>query len=145
MSEIKTILFATDYSAGSERACTTARTLAQACGARLVVLHVVNQFTDPQARYLSAEVIDSLIREVETHAVDEMRRFAKRNFDGLDYETEVQMGRASEEILRCADKVKADLIVMGTQGRAGLEKLFVGSTAEKILRKSRIPVLTVRD
>lgn len=145
MSEIKTILFATDYSAGSERACDMARTLARLSGARVVVLHVITEFADRQSRYLSAEVIESLIREVETHAVEEMRRFAKRNFDGLVHTTEVLMGRADEEILRHAQAVQADLIVMGTHGRAGLEKLFVGSTAEKVVRSSRLPVLTVRE
>jgi nucleotide-binding universal stress UspA family protein len=143
MGEIKKILFATDYSAGSERACDMVRSLAKACGASIVVLHVVNELTDPQSRYLSSEVIESLSREVKTHAVDEMRHFARRHFDGLDYTTDVQAGRASEEILRYADAMQADLIVMGTHGRSGLEKLFVGSTAEKIVRSARTPVLTV--
>jgi nucleotide-binding universal stress UspA family protein len=56
----------------------------------------------------------------------------------------VTSGNAAEEILKCADKVKADLIAMSTHGRSGLRRLAFGSITDKVLRGSKIPVLMVR-
>lgn len=145
MADIKTILFATDFSEGSVRACDMARTLASQSGATLLVLHVITEFTDKQSRHLPAEVIETLIREVEKHAVEDMHSFCDKHFAGRALATEIVIGKADQEILRIAAKHDADLIVMGTHGRTGIEKLFVGSTAEKVVRSSRIPVLTVRE
>ncbi|HRP98423.1 MAG TPA: universal stress protein [Rhodocyclaceae bacterium] len=145
MAEIKTILFATDFSEGSERACDMARTLAGLADAKLVVLHVITELADKRSRYLPSEVIDTVIREVERHAVEDMRTFCSKHFAGLDTATEIVVGKGADAILAQADKLDADLIVMGTHGRTGIEKLVVGSTAEKVVRGARIPVLTVRE
>ncbi|MHC4411232.1 MAG: universal stress protein, partial [Planctomycetota bacterium] len=58
--------------------------------------------------------------------------------------TELSEGKPDALILDAAKRYKAQLIVMGTHGRGGLEDLFLGSTAGKIVRKARCPVLTVR-
>jgi nucleotide-binding universal stress UspA family protein len=145
MADIHTILFATDFSEGSVRACDMARTLAAQSGANVLVLHVITEFADKQSRHLPTEVIETLIREVEKHAVEDMHRFCDKHFSGLPHTSEIVIGKADQEILRIAAMRNADLIVMGTHGRTGIEKLFVGSTAEKVVRSSKIPVLTVRE
>jgi nucleotide-binding universal stress UspA family protein len=145
MAEIKTILFATDFSDGSARACDLARTLATLAGARLHVLHVITELVDKQRRRLPADVVDTLVREVERHAVEDMHRFCDANFADLETTNDIVIGVAHEEVINNARKVNADLIVMGTHGRTGLEKMLVGSTAEKVVRSSPIPVLTVRE
>lgn len=145
MADIKTILFATDFSEGSARACDMARTLAALSGARLHVLHVIGELVDKRSRMLTSEVVDTLAREVERHAVEDMHRFVDANFAGLTTTTEIVIGVAHEEVVDQARKVGADLIVMGTHGRTGLEKMLVGSTAEKVVRSSPVPVLTVRE
>lgn len=145
MADIKTILFATDFSEGSARACDLARTLAKLTGARLHVLHVITELVDKQRRRLPADVVDTLVREVERHAVEDMHRFLDANFADLETTSDIVIGVAHEEVINNARKVNADLIVMGTHGRTGLEKMLVGSTAEKVVRSSPIPVLTVRE
>ncbi len=63
---------------------------------------------------------------------------------GIDVNVVVTSGNAAEEILKTADKTKADLIAMSTHGRSGLRRLAFGSITDKVLRGSRIPVLMVR-
>jgi nucleotide-binding universal stress UspA family protein len=74
-----------------------------------------------------------------------MEDFCRGKFDEeVRYQTEVVMGIPFEEILKRAKSLSADLIVVGTHGRTGLEHVLVGSTAERLVRRSTIPVLTVR-
>lgn len=145
MPEIKKILLATDFSEGAAGAADMARTVASLSGARVVVLHVVTELSDKQSRHLPSEVVATLTREVEKHAVEDMHRFCDRHFADIPHAPEIVNGRATEQILRTARDAGVDLIVMGTHGRSGLEKVFVGSTAEKVVRTSVIPVLTVRE
>ena len=71
-----------------------------------------------------------------------------RRIEGLDakvpVETRLVEGFAPEQILKVADEVKADLIVIGSHGRTGLGRLLMGSVAEEVLRHATCPVLTVR-
>jgi nucleotide-binding universal stress UspA family protein len=145
MAEIKTLLFATDFSKGSARACDLARSLADTCGASLTLLHVINEFSDRNARKVSAEVYEKLAAEIEKHAVEDMQEFRDRYFKDMPVTTQIAVGKSHEEIIRQGKKIGADLILMGTQGRAGIEKMLMGSTAEKVVRSSPIPVLTVRE
>jgi nucleotide-binding universal stress UspA family protein len=144
MSEIKTLLFATDFSKGSARACDLARSLAETCGASLVLLHVINELADRNARLVVAEAFEKLATEMERHALEDMQEFRERYFKDIPVTTEIAVGKSHEEIIRHAKKIGADLILMGTQGRAGIQKMLMGSTAEKVVRSSPIPVLTVR-
>ena len=145
MPDIKTIVFATDFSDGSVRACELARTLVKLTGARLHVLHVITELVDKHRRRLSADVVETLVREIERHAVEDMHRFCDAHFADLGPETDIVIGTSHEEVVNKAIRVDADLIIMGTHGRTGLEKMLVGSTAEKVVRSSPIPVLTVRE
>jgi nucleotide-binding universal stress UspA family protein len=145
MAEIKTLLFATDFSTGSARACDLARSLADTCGASMVLLHVITELSDRHARLVSAEVFEKLAAEMERHALEDMRDFRERYFKDMPVTTEIAVGKSHEEIIRHAKKIGADLILMGTAGRAGIEKMLMGSTAEKVVRSSPIPVLTVRE
>ncbi|TAN46860.1 MAG: universal stress protein, partial [Candidatus Methanoperedens sp.] len=62
----------------------------------------------------------------------------------LSVEKWIVKGHPAEEILKLADEQSVDMIVMGTLGRSGIEKFVLGSVADKVIRNSRIPVLTVR-
>jgi nucleotide-binding universal stress UspA family protein len=86
-----------------------------------------------------------LEREVEIQAFKEMEGFCKKIFDKeIPYTTEVVMGHPFEEIIKKAVQLSFDLIVVGTHGRTGLERVFVGSTSERLVRRSPVAVLTVR-
>ncbi len=76
-------------------------------------------------------------RELNTNYVQQMDGFG-------DYKVLMKKGVPFYEIIQTAKEESADLIVMGTHGRTGLDHILFGSTAEKVVRKSPIPVLTVR-
>jgi len=142
---IRKILYATDYSESSVPACDYALTLAGLAEAELHVLHVIGEFVDRRKSQIQPEAMALLEREVELQAIREMEEFCRGKFDEeLRYQTDVVMGIPFQEILKQARSIQADLIVVGTHGRTGLEHVLVGSTAERLVRRSTIPVLTVR-
>jgi len=145
MKTIKKILYATDFSESSLPAGDYALTLARLAGAEVHVLHVIGEFTDRRKSMIQPESMALLEREVEIQAFKEMEGFCREVFDDeIPYTTEVVMGHPFEEIIKLAQQSAFDLIVVGTHGRTGLERVFVGSTAERLVRRSPIAVLTVR-
>lgn len=145
MKTIKKILYATDFSESSVPACDYALTLAKLAGAKVHVLHVIGEFADGRMSMMQPEAMTMLEREIEIQALKEMEGFCKEKFDGeIPYTTEVVVGIPFQEIIKKAGELSADLIVVGTHGRTGLEHVIVGSTAERLVRRSPVPVLTVR-
>ena len=126
------ILFAGDLSERSRAAFGAACSLAGESGAHLHVLNVV------ESALLPAET-RTRRKEIE----DELRAFY-RAAPALAVDYLVRGGDAPDAILRTADEVEADLIVVGTHGRSGLDRLLCGSVAESVLQRSRRPVLFVR-
>ena len=137
------ILIPTDGSDGVERAVRHAVDLAHAHGATLHALYVVNT-----AGYAglpmdaSFEGVDEMLRADAEEAVALVRAVAD-DYD-VPVETAVIDGSPSREIVRYAEREGCDLIVMGTHGRGGIDRLLLGSVAEKVVRGSNAPVLTVR-
>ena len=144
MQAITTILFATDFSEVSNHAFAYAVSLADQLQTRLVVLHVVAHQTDLRDYYVPHISFDDLDREIEAGAVQRMEEFRRQwgaTVPGLT--TDVVTGTAAEEILAKAEKEQASLIVMGTHGRKGFDHFIFGSTAEKVVKTARCPVMTV--
>jgi len=73
-----------------------------------------------------------------------MQQFVTENFEGVDAKAEVVVGYAAEEIISIAEKEGADMIIMGTHGRKGIDRILFGSVAEKVVKNSPVPVLTIR-
>jgi nucleotide-binding universal stress UspA family protein/quercetin dioxygenase-like cupin family protein len=137
---IKTILHPTDFSANADYAFLTACALAEDYKARLILLHV----TAPIVSVLP-EPVPNPLKSAE--AQDSLRwRFSwpQAPDPAIEVEHRVAEGDPPEEILRLAQALHCDLIVMGTQGRTGLERLLIGSVAEEVLRKAACPVLTLK-
>jgi len=144
MKEIKNILYATDFSESSRSAAEYALTLCQLTGAKLHVLHVVGELSDARRSMVPPSALVQLEKEVEVHAVREMEAFCRSQFAGkVPLETHVVHGIPFKEILTQGDSLSADLIVLGTHGRTGIEHVIVGSTAERVVRRSQRAVLTV--
>ena len=145
MKTIKKILYATDFSESSLPACDYALTLAKLAEAQVHVLHVIGEFADSRKSMIQPEAMALLEREVEVQAIKDMEGFCREKFDGeIPYTTEVVVGIPFAEIIKKARELSVDLIVVGTHGRTGLEHVIVGSTAERLVRRSPFPVLTVR-
>jgi nucleotide-binding universal stress UspA family protein len=144
MTALKTLLLATDFSEGAVAAGAMARMLSELSGARLHVLHVVTEITDRSRRHLPVELVRNFVRQVEELAEENMKTFVATHLSGLPVDTEVLVGDGWQDIVRRATETGADLIVIATHGKSGLERLLVGSTTERVMRHSHVPVLTVR-
>ena len=140
---IERVLFPTDFSSFSADALRHALSLARRFKARLKVVHIIpHVFPSGDSDYFAAPWI--VTPDLRRHVDEEMRRFlAPLREARIDYQTEVCEGDPWREIVALAEEMPADLVVMGTHGRGGLEHLFLGSVAEKLIRRLPCPVLTV--
>jgi nucleotide-binding universal stress UspA family protein len=144
MKVLKTILFGTDFTGNSHAAFECALTLASLSGAKLHVLHVIGELADHRRSMIQPEAFEIMEKEVERHAIEEMQAFCKRHLGGILHSSEVVLGIPFQQLIKRAEEIGADMIVIGTHGQMPLENVLVGSTAERVVRRSRIPVLTVR-
>lgn len=137
------ILVPTDGSAGTRRAVDHAIRLAEAHGSTVHGLYVVNTASYASFSMETAwEGIGDMLRDEGEAAVADIRDRAESA--GVPVETAVLEGSPSREIVRYAEDQGCDLIVMGTHGRGGIDRLLLGSVAERVVRASEVPVLTVR-
>lgn len=138
------IMVPVDFSAGSLKALDFALSLARSVDASIYLLHALDliysfeQFDSPRLRPLRAQALEDARRQLRTLAKRHARSHVFINWQVLG-------GAAYSVIVEAAAKGKADLIVMGSEGRTGLNRLFVGSVAEKVVRHAPCPVLVVRD
>ncbi|WP_101297874.1 universal stress protein [Halegenticoccus soli] len=136
-----TILLPTDGSDGSRAAADHAFDLARRYDASVHVLYVADTTRDSVTTIGVDDVIDALEEEGERAVKDLARDSAPI---GVETETAVVQGRPHAAILDYAEDVEADLVVMGTHGRQGLDRLLLGSVTERVVRTSPVPVLAVR-
>lgn len=145
MKQLNKILFATDFSENSAHAFDYAVTLAKKFDARLLIIHVINEPVDLRGFYVPHVSFENLEKEIEEGAEKMMQKFCSAAIDDFsNYETAIVGGIPYEEILKKAGDEMVSLIVMGTQGRSGIDHLLFGSTAERVVRKAKCPVMTVR-
>ena len=145
MKPFDKILYATDFSENSEHAFDYALTLARKFDARLLIIHVINEPVDLRGFYVPHISFEKLEKEIEEGAEKMMEKFCRnRAKDFTNYETLIIAGIPYEEILRKADSEQVSLIVLGTQGRKGIDHFLFGSTAERVVRNAKCPVMTVR-
>lgn len=137
------ILVPTDGSADTERAVEHAAELAVAHGAELRAVYVVNSATFAGLPMeTSWEGIDDVLREEGESALERVEEVVAKY--GVPVETRLLEGSPSRRIVEYAESEDCDLVVMGTHGRGGIDRLLLGSVAEGVVRASSVPVLTVR-
>ncbi len=144
MVEVKNILCAIDFSEISPRVASYAQDLARGLNAGVYVLHVAPSID--QYAYLRIPPTDfqERVNEAIVEAERTMETFVRENFDIEKVTGRVLSGYAVDVILEFAKVENIDLIVIGTHGRSGLDKVLFGSVAEKIVKSSKIPVMTIR-
>lgn len=144
MAEIKKILCAVDFSDYSPFVAEYANMMAKCAGAKILVLYVAPSLSQYVGFHVPPSSIESFVGEIVTGAEDTMNSFVKEHFDQLDAEGKVVTGYPAEEILSIIKEEKCDMVVMGTHGRTGIDRILFGSVAEKVVKGSPAPVLTVR-
>lgn len=142
MIEIKRILCPIDFSDHSIHALDHAVAFAKWYGSSVTLMHV--RPPAPVSYPAGPEMVATLLTPQERAALlDSMNRLQQEHCMGTPSIVEVIEGPPATELLTRADSMPADLVVMGTHGRSGFERLMLGSITEKVLRRAACPVLTV--
>ena len=150
---MKKILIALDYDPSAQKVAETGHKLGKAMKARTILLHVISN----AAYYSSLNYSPimgfggfSSVDTVQTDTAEELKKVAqnfldksKQHLGDEKIQTVVKDGSFGKTILNTATELNADIIVMGTQGRRGLEKMLMGSVAENVLQHSLIPIFII--
>ena len=143
MIQLSSVLVAFDFGDTSRSALNYGKNLARAFGARLHVLHVADVISTSAAQFYPEGPGDPEDKAYEL-AISQLRTVLTA--DGLtSARPEVHVGPdPAKEIVEYAKAIHADLVVLGTHGRTGVGRLFMGSVAEHVVRTAPCPVLVVR-
>ncbi|MFK5926226.1 MAG: universal stress protein [Desulfuromusa sp.] len=153
----KKILVTSDLTPNSEFAFKHAVMLGRRNDAKIYLLHVLPQVDSSMRGYISSILGENNLEELEKNnmqkAKDDLKQeldaFAKRELANFPEDlarfagTEVEIGHPVIKILETAARLDVDLIVMGTHGKGMIEQAFLGSVAEKVLKKSTRPVFVI--
>ena len=144
------ILVPVDFSSHSEAALLKASEIAECMNQPVLILHVVHDPGDMPGYYKRIAKKKQLVRiediaqEMFDAFLGEMRKQQPKNKPLQKAETMLVVGLPVTRIMEVAEKAGASMIVMGSQGRTGLEHLMLGSKAEQVIRLSPLPVLIVK-
>ena len=144
MSEIKTIVFPTDFSEASLAALSWAKRFAAMFDADLHCVYVVEE---PRiyAAFDMASVPMPSLEELGNNAQSRLDEFVKEHFSGANGTAvaKVLVGRPANEIAEYADSMDAAMIIMATHGFSGVKHVLLGSTTEAVQRQASSPVLSI--
>ncbi len=141
---IKSILIPTDFSTHAEKALKYAIPFARQFGAKLTLLHVIEPVATPDFEAAFPIALEN--EKAKEFCIGVLRQTAEK-FDVKSELLEqklVRFGRSHHEITEAARTLKVDLIIIATHGRTGLKHVFLGSTAERVVRHAPCPVLVIR-
>ncbi len=141
--QLKSILCPIDFSEFSVMAYQYALSVAEHYDARVIVLHMVEMGKYPFADYGAYEAdFAKVSRALAEGGEVQLREFVKKH-GGIHQHFVVKVGNASDAILSFAQAENIDLIVMGTHGRRGFDRLVLGSTTDRVMRRACCPVLVI--
>jgi nucleotide-binding universal stress UspA family protein len=144
MKEFKRILFPVDLSPASVKITSFVQSMADRYGARVHLLFVARVFDYFTSMYVPNPSVSQFEKEVIEGAEKRLYEFADENFKEFPgTKTQVVAGDPSDEILNYIGTHGIDLVIMGTHGRKGLDKVIFGSVAERVVKTSPVPVMVV--
>ncbi|HEY5719077.1 MAG TPA: universal stress protein [Gammaproteobacteria bacterium] len=144
MAGLKTILVPVDFSVHASQALETATELAKTFKAKLHLLHCCQLNVGVNSAY-GLMVPPSFDREIRDAAARRLAEWRDRvTAQKVEAETEISAASPTEAIASTAERIGADLIVIGTRGLSGIKHVMVGSVAERTVRNANCPVLTVK-
>ncbi|MGD8313422.1 MAG: universal stress protein [Syntrophobacterales bacterium] len=143
MHDYKKILFPVDLSEASPKIVPHVREMAAKFDAEVHLLFVARILQHFTSIYVPHPSVNKFETEIVKGAEKKLQEFTEEYFKDVPCKARVVLGDAAEETLNYVRSEGIDLIVMGTHGRKGLEHIIFGSVAERVVKKSQIPVLTV--
>jgi nucleotide-binding universal stress UspA family protein len=149
INEIKRVVTPVDFSDNSKLIAESAGYFAGKFGASMYLVFIVQNFEDYSGFFVPQMTLPTLEGELTESAEVKMASFCGEMVDfckaagvkELNYK--VFMGDVGEKIVEYANEIEADLIIMGTHGYKGLEKIMFGSVADKVVRAASCPVMTI--
>lgn len=141
--KLKRVLVPVDFSDCSKKALAYAVPFAKQFGAEIVIIYVVQPY--PPVPEMTAVDFDAILTQARKGGEGELAKLRESITDDVTIKTVLRVGRPDLEIVRAADELNADLILLSTHGRTGLGRVFLGSVAEHVTRYAHCPVLTVRE
>jgi len=142
----KKVLFCTDFSENSDYAFDFAFGIAKRDEGLLYILHVLpdNPHQAFAERYIGKEDLEKIRKSIGEDLYNKYREhYVEKIENEIKFEIVTKSGRGEKEILKFAKKENVDIIVMGTHGKTGIEHVFFGSVAEKVIRNSTLPVFII--
>jgi nucleotide-binding universal stress UspA family protein len=144
MKAFKNILFPMDFSKCSEAVFPWALQMAKKFDAKLHILFVARDILYLTAVDVMPDFLMNAVAEISRSAEEKLEAFCEKELaDFPNYEAKVVIGDPGEEILKYADERVIDLIVMGTHGRKGIDRVLMGSVADLVIKNASVPVMTV--
>ena len=144
MKEFKNILFPVDLSESSEKILPYVQAVAKKFEAKIHILFAARVFEYFSSIYVPVPSINKFEKEIIDGAEKKLYEFIDKHFKEYPgTKTVVVAGDASEEIINYVESQGIDLIIMGTHGRKGMDKIIFGSVAERVVKTSPVPVMVV--
>ena len=142
----KKVLFCTDFSDNADYAFQYALGIAKRDDGLLYILHVIPH--NPNQDYTKGLVKEEILEKIQKRIEADLDRKYREHYvnkleKGDRFEIVTKSGREDEEIINFAKREKVDIIVMGSHGNTGIARVYFGSVAEKVFRRSPFPVFTI--
>ncbi len=134
---------AVDFSDISAQVADYAQTLGKSLNASIKVVYVAPSLSHYVGFNVNPNYIEDFVGQIISGAEKTMDAFIEENFSEVEVSGQVLTGHATEEILQFADQENLDMIIMGTHGRKGIDRVLFGSVAEKVVKAAKMPVLTI--
>jgi nucleotide-binding universal stress UspA family protein len=144
MKPFHRILVATDFTLASESALAEAIAMAKGDGTELLIAHAYQPPSAPQAEAVAPGVYDEWVRNLRERVEEKLQPLVqKARNEGIPAEALVLSGTPDEAITEAAAQEGADLVIVGTHGRKGVSRFFLGSVASRVISTAPCPVLTI--
>ena len=145
MPQISRIVVPIDFSEYSKKAFRYAIELAQTFSAEMILVYVVEPIIYPADFSFGQLALPSMERELQERGHEQLDTLIQKEVpEGINARCVIRSGKPFVEIIQTANDEQADLIIIATHGHSGIEHALFGSTAEKVVRKSVCPVLSIR-
>ncbi len=144
MANIEKIMCALDFEELSSKVADYAKTLSEGLNAKLFVVYVKPSLEKYEQYSMSQKFREEYTQSVDQMAKEKMNSFVQKYFQDSEIEIRILQGDIAKEIISFMDKESIDLAVIGSHGKKKVQEWVFGSVAEKMVKYSKVPILTIK-